>query len=520
MTYRKNLKGGSRKSAAPVTSQVFSGGIQNKPGYQQKKTVSYEGITLYSLDPLARLEMILASSFFGEPQFYQSGNARVIETEQAIDDALSYDFGGTLALADRVRNDYWMKLNPQVILVRAACHPDRVAYTSQNHGAFSALQNSIAWNPRDVISQVEYYLAGFETRKTGKKTSRMPDILKRSVRSRLEQFNAYHMAKYLNDGIGLIDVVRITHAHNDIIDEIMRTGKVTLNSEDRTWMSLSSQGMSWNEILRSGINLTHQDMLSQLRNIASALSPVQFGEIVAQLVMGAAKSKVFPYKYWIAYKRISAEPTFPNKEAALAALEACLTASAAAQPSLGGSVAVVCDNSSSMGAQLKADGYDVSYVSYADVANLSGAMAAYNAQRGRLFSFGTVCEELSYNKEEGMMQTASRLAQLNTGWGTNMDIFWRQAIQEGFHYDTVFYYSDVQANGHDVESMYRIVRQYRETVNPHVNVVYVQCAGYGNGTPEPQHAYRTVNLSSWTGREVKFASVVFDIWDRFDGATT
>ncbi len=513
MTFRKSQTRSAKSSTVPIVSQKYSGGIQNKVGYQQGIVQSHEGINLYSLDPLAQLRMIMASSFFGEPQFYVSGNERVAQTEAAIDAALHYDFGGTLQAASEIRNEYWMKLNPQVILVRAACHPDRQAYTSQHPGMFHTLQDSIAWNPRDLISQIEYYLASFETRKTGKKASRMPDILKRTVRYRLEQFRPYHMKKYLNDGIGIIDVVRLVHAHNDIIDEIMKTGNVTIDEEDRTWMSLSSQGASWSEIINYGLNLTHQDILSQLRNIAAALSSSEFEHIVSRLVNGATTSRVFPYKYWIAYKRIQAEAAFPNKHAALNALEMCLTASVAAQPSLGGSVGIFVDNSGSMSAQLKADGYDVSF---ADVANLSGAMTAFNADRGRLFSFGTTLEELSYSRSDGIIHTARNLARLDTGWGTNMHLFWQQAIAESYHYDTVFCYSDVQASNMDVQSMYRVVRQYRERVNPHVNVVYVQCAGYGNGTPEPQHSYRAVNLSSWTGKEVKFARAVFDIWDQYD----
>ena len=43
--------------------------------------------------------------------------------EKAIDEALSADFEATLRWAVELRDRYMMRMNPQVILVRAAQHP-------------------------------------------------------------------------------------------------------------------------------------------------------------------------------------------------------------------------------------------------------------------------------------------------------------------------------------------------------------------------------------------------------------
>ena len=138
----------------------------------------------YTINPVDTLKMISASSVFGEPQYYRDGeNARAtvmdgrygidglfteyslrmmdpykgMKTskvmEKAIDDALTADFEETLKWAVELRKRYLMRLNPQVIMVRAAMHPGRKAFTAQHPGEFAMISWQVMSRGDDVIAE-------------------------------------------------------------------------------------------------------------------------------------------------------------------------------------------------------------------------------------------------------------------------------------------------------------------------------------------------------------------------------
>ena len=123
--------------------------------FQEKNpVVNFMGGISYELNPLDKLKMISASSIFCEPQYYRRciGDRPYlcddlvlpysifdlpIETTsnimiKAINDALDYDFAATIKWASTLRNDFYMRLNPQVIMVLAAIHPKRAEFNKEN----------------------------------------------------------------------------------------------------------------------------------------------------------------------------------------------------------------------------------------------------------------------------------------------------------------------------------------------------------------------------------------------------
>ena len=245
----------------------------------------------YRINPVDTLKMISASSVFGEPQYYRDGEGtkatildgtyrvdglfaeyslRMLDPykgmktsqvmEKAIDDALAADFEATLQWAVELRERYMMRLNPQVILVRAAAHPDRPAYTRTHPGQFAQIARKVMLRGDDVTNQVQYWLA-----QKGSKRG-IPAVLKRSWAQRIGTMDAYSMAKYGHAGIGLIDVVRICHAKGVLVDTLMREGKVGMPEGENTWEKLRASGMSWEEILNT-IRMPHMALLRNLRGI-------------------------------------------------------------------------------------------------------------------------------------------------------------------------------------------------------------------------------------------------------------
>lgn len=222
----------------------------------EKPVINFMGGTSYEMNPIDTLKMVTASSIFGEPSYYREGdrsnrvkdgvyhvNQCMMEysilddkyegmktselMEKVIDDALDYDYGATLEWARILRHNYNMRLNPQVIMVRAAMHKERVVFNEANPGVFSEINASVMSRADEPASQLTYYLYRNETK------NNLPNILKRNWKEKIEGLDRYQIAKYKNEGLGMIDVVRICHANSELIDELMQNGSIDIEENQK-----------------------------------------------------------------------------------------------------------------------------------------------------------------------------------------------------------------------------------------------------------------------------------------------
>jgi 60 kDa SS-A/Ro ribonucleoprotein len=530
----------SARVAVGVTHDVAHGSIPLK---------NYMNSTSFKPDPVAALKLMAASSIFGEPKYYEGRTKSADKFEAAIDAALHFDFKAVLDFAAELRSTYFMRLNPQIIVVRAACHPKREAFTATHPGYFTYIMKEVALRPDDITTQIEYYLACFDSRKGAQSTNkkaRMPNVLKRAQEQVLAQFGTYHIAKYQEKGIGLVNVVRLLNTRylrtvNATIDELMKKGKVQTSAEQKTWRTLKSAGMKWPEILHSGITLSHSDYLFQLRTILSELDSEDFtsaSKVIEGFLRGVEKGKMFPYQYWIAYRTLENQ-TFNHKTRALDALNKAITLAVYAQPKLAGRVATLVDNSGSARAGITFEGANTHVY---EIGNLSGIMTALNADEGVVGVFGDGLKMVPVKQSASVMDQLKEVNRVGetVGQGTEHGIwlFWRDAIANKTHYDHVFIYSDMQAGtgglyginsaeysnfiyggkrgyGHEYIDVWKLIEEYRKLVNPRVNVFSIQVAGYDNSVL-PENKYRGANLTGWTGKEVTFAQAIINLWNQLE----
>ena len=145
---------------------------ENKKNIDNKAVTNFMGGVSYEINPIDTLKMVTSSSIFGEPQYYRDGEFAektiadgvfkshslfkdylVLEgfdnkktsaiMEEVIDKALSYNFKETLEWALNLRMNFNMRLNPQVIMVRAASHQDRLKFTAENPGLFDEINHMV-----------------------------------------------------------------------------------------------------------------------------------------------------------------------------------------------------------------------------------------------------------------------------------------------------------------------------------------------------------------------------------------
>ena len=515
-----------------------------------------DGIS-YTVNPLDTLRLISASSVFGEPQYYRdgdSGQAKLLDgrydidaafvrysldalepyrgkrtsqvMEQAIDTALDCDFGAVLEWALELRTRYMMRLNPQVIMARAAMHPGRIAYTQTHPGRFAEIEAQVMARGDDVSNQLRYCLAV-----NGSKRG-IPAILKRSWAKRIGQMDAYAMAKYGNAGIGLVDAVRICHAKGPLVDTLMQKGKVPMPEGQDTWERLRASGKGWEEIL-GRIRMPHMALLRNLRGIFSEVTSADVRrEALEQLERGVKRGRQFPFRYLSAWKAVD-ETRQAWSNQVKRKLESCIDQACENLPALPGRCAFLTDNSGSAWGTCTSEW---GTMQVAEIGNLSAVIGAMRAEEGVAFPFGDRLVPVPIRRDGGGVLEQQRRVSASgqtCGGATENGIwlFFRDAIQERQHWDSIFIYSDMQAGhgglygtnpedyaalGCKVNGMYidvnRLVQLYRQQVNPRVNVYCIQTAGYTN-VLVPEYGYRTAVLYGWTGRELVFADAMRRIWD-------
>ena len=520
---------------------------------------NFMGGVSYRIGPLNTLKMISASSVFGEPQYYREGDRagatlldgvfevdrvfaeyslsmldcfRGMKTsrvmEKAIDDALAFDFASTLEWAAELRDRYGMRLNAQVIVVRAAKHPARRAYTAAHPGGFARIACRVMRRGDDVISQAEYCLA------LGGGKKGIPAVLKRSWAERIGGMDAYSMAKYGVHGMGLVDVVRICHAKGALVDELMRSGRVKMPKGEDVWERMRASGLGWWEIL-GRIRMPHMALLRNLRGIFSEImDPGVRKETLELLKAGVEKGRQFPFRYLSAWKAVEQSGRSWAREVQ-DALEECMNAACGNLPRLRGRSAFLTDNS---GSAWGACTSEWGTMQVAEIGNLSGVIGAMCSEEGTVFPFGDALRSVRIHRDEGVLEQSRVVSAVGRECGTATEngiwLFFRDALLRKERWDNIFVYSDMQAGhgglygldpedykaaGACVNGRYidvnMLVELYREQVNPAVNVFMIQTAGYTNALV-PEYGYRTAILYGWTGKELLFADALIRMWDELE----
>jgi hypothetical protein len=505
-----------------------------------------QGIS-YNVNPLSTLKLISGSSIFGEPSFYRDSHSAEKYIEKifpwstkiefndststtdvfvaAIDDSLSYDFKSTLELARQLRNEFLMRMNPSLIIVRAVQHKGRPLFTKEHGSYLREIGKEIILRPDDITNQFDLFMF-FNKSKNG-----LPTILKRIWKDKLESFSRYQLNKYKSKS--LIDIIRICHANNEIIDELMMTGQIAVNDFEKTWESFRSEKISWKEIFNKTY-VPHMALLRNLKNIFektdnNIVTNEFANKIAKQLKEGVITGKQFPFRYYSAYNEISnTESQF--KGLLLDTLEECIDIALQNFPKLDGKTICLCDNSGSSWG-----GFTSQYgkVTVATIANLSSLITAIQSREGYVGVFGDNLSIKPVSQRNGILnqltETSERGKQQGQSTENGIWIFFSNAIKNKDWYDNIFIYSDMQAghgglygvNAKDYKNytikgnyidVLKLLIEYRKQVNTKVNVFSVQVAGYKNSSI-PENFYRTAVLTGWTGNEVIYANYLINFWN-------
>jgi hypothetical protein len=167
---------------------------------------------------------------------------------------------------------------------------------------------------------------------------------------------------------------------------------------------------------------------------------------------------------------------------------------------------------------------------------LSSIITALCSDEGYVGVFGENLSLKPVSKRDGILTQLEETCVRGKAQGMSCEhgiwLFLRQAIDTKTHYDTIFIYSDMQAghgglygtgiprddaheNGGSYVDVLKMVEEYRQKVNPKVNVFTTQVSGYNNSVI-PENLYRGAILGGWTGKEVQYATELISVWDNIE----
>lgn len=471
-------------------------------------------------NPLRRLMMPLLSGFLGQPSYYMPekhdeppkdnmrffnilkehlvlpkyfGVSRQKVFYDAVNEALDFDFGETLKLAVRARNEWFMRKSPAQLLAIAACHPKRIKFNEEHPKEFRKVVLDCCPLPGDMISIMDSWKALHGSK------SKFPTFMKRAFEDRLCEITPYHCGKYSK---AVIDVTRLSHpskkvVNSTILDPLMKNGTVDLDDEDTTWEKHRSQGKSWPETFEAmGRRLPHMAALRNLRGFASSDPGEELMQEYCDMVLsGVHGGKQFPFRYIAAHKamkqqldnyivlsnepesepELEPEPDFimedePEKKTSrkrqrkppvpvdpkytpiiMDCLEKCLQASLENFPKLEGNAMVLSDNSGSAWGSFTST-YGKTTV--ADIGNLSALFTAMCCTgRGVVGVFGDKLIEYEVDKTRSILEQYEEITEQGKNVGGSTEngvwVFFKNAFAEPekYNFDYWFCYSDMQV-GH------------------------------------------------------------------------
>lgn len=445
-----------------------------------------DGIS-YRINPVDTLKMISASSVFGEPQYYRDGESTkasildgtygidslfmqyslsILEPfkkmktsqvmEKVIDDALTADFEATLQWAVELRERYMMRLNPQVILVRASKHPGRQEYTRKHPGEFARIAQKVMFRGDDVINQVQYWLA--------------QNGSKKGIPAILNEIRMPHMA-LLRNLRGIFSEVSDPETRKKALEQLkrgVRKGKQFPFRYLSAWKAVEAEGRPWARQVKNA--------LEECMKIACDNLPAMEGRC-AFLTDNSGSA-------W----------------------GACTSEWGTMQ------VAEIGNLSSVIGAMCAEEGVVFPFGSRLKSVRIRKNEGVLKQAR-QISAVGKTC---GMSTENGIWLFFRDALMQKQHWD---NIFVYSDMQAGHGGLYGIRPEDYEALGACIHGRYidvnMLVKLYREQVNPKVNVFCIQTAGYTN-VLVPEYGYRTAILYGWTGRELIFADAMNRIWNELE----
>lgn len=437
---------------------------------RDKKVVNHEGEVTYNYKAKEALATIVLNSFV-QDKYYTSVGSGLNELKKAIKALVTSDPEFVLKAAAYARQEGNMRTISQVALVEALQHQSVRKFVKKYY-------KDIMQRADEPTECLAYHLSAY-----GKP---IPNVLKRIVRARYEEFNEYQLSKYQlkNKEFTLKDGVLLTHPNLGEVGKKILEGTASADTWERTLSSgnFEDKAKAWE---KSGESMGYMALLRNLRNMIDTEVNMKFFEEVCNKISNqdlVKKSRQLPFRFYSAYKELA---TFKdscdskNKKimtnVALKHLEMALNHSVS-NISISGRSLVVCDSSGSMVWNVS----EKSKMDYAEIGVLMGVCCALNSDDSDVWLFDTDVQVVKVDRGASVMSNVGRLCRMIKGGATNFYKVVNKINHEHQDYDNIIIFSDMQVYGGNDFCGNTTLDEYL-AIYPECKVSSVDLAGYNRG---------------------------------------
>jgi hypothetical protein len=468
-------------------------------------TTNYEGGMHFTQDPKTELFLRIATYLVSEPKFYEGAEQGDTEVYNLIQKVLVDDPEFVLKLAKYAREKLYLRSAP-VMLLGEYAKSGATGIPKSRKYVTSTIQR-----PDEITELMAYTL--------NSKSGKIPSVIRYGIKGVFEsgKFSEYQLAKYNRKGeVRLRDAMFLSRPRpkNEQMASIFK--KLADNDLDtpETWETYISENGSnhetWSYIAPK---LPYMALIRNLRNLVKFdVDPELYLDKITN-EKAIKKSKMFPFRYYSAYKELEKvkaqyDPFLVSK--VLSALERAIEKSVINLPKLPGKTLVIADVSWSMKSNYTSKR---STVSTYDIATLFAAMSDYISDESLAMAIANSFIFVEFDGKNilsNQSKMQSKESSVGIGPQTNVYLALEWLRNQRIHVDRIILLSDMQCYNSDGRysdgQMAPELIKYQNSVNPKVKLYSVDLTGYG-GAQFPKDAKGVSLLAGWSEKIFDYISL-------------
>jgi hypothetical protein len=472
-----------------------------------------EGDLAFELNSHTKLTQMVFTCMYGTKKFYEKPDKSEKSLFAAIEDVAKKDPKFLLQLAVYAREKMYLRSISQVLAVEYAnLAPGQVPRSSE-------YIKRVIGRVDDMTEMVAFQFMRNEFKP---RTAKLPMALKRAISEVFEadKFDEYQYSKYDRDGdVKLKDLVCLTnpkpknHVQNELFKRILnRTLKTAATHE----VMRSTGKMTWKEtfyniFLKDGRVNNYMALIKNIRNIISCedFMQIDITNLCAAIVDQNAivHSKMFPFRFLVAYRELQEAPAFLGKNRVLDSLSSAMLIATANVPRLEGRTLIVGDVSGSM------NGTKISSLSSLDrmqVAVLLGVLAGGFCDESDLVLFATRLAHINVPARPDPLGLTEELVLESglLGGSTEAGNIIEYLMDQPHNFDRVIMFTDEEFWSWGVETgmFQKMFAEYRRRA-PVCKLYLVNLVGYGSSAMPDKYPH-TYQLAGWSDGMFKMFNAI------------
>jgi hypothetical protein len=465
-----------------------------------KKVRNLAGGEAYTVSPKLELYKRVMTWLVAEPKFYGNIGTETQKIIELINEIGKTDPYFVPKLAVYARNVMYLRSAPVFLLVMSLKTPSRKI--------IRRYVPVIVRRPDEILEALSLY------KMANGRIGSLPNQFRKGLQDTYPSFDEYQFGKYYGRGrkITQKNAIRIIHPTPRTPEQRRLYRKIRHDGLEtpRTWETVLSdwrgnfetKADAWRHVI------PNMGYFAKVRNLRNLLQErVSLDNVVSHIAnpRAIAKSRMFPYRFYIARKFIAPLRDVDEfeKQKAIKALNEALDSSADNMPLMKGKTAIFSDLSGSMNRSVT----KMSDMNRDELGALTSATLYKRAENGIVGVFATDYKTLTLNPADSILSLAQEISRALPGGNTNGHLALDYLLQNRIKVDRAIFVTDEMLWTHRYtrESFRRSWTHYRQ-YSPETILYIIDIAGYGSSLV-PEGSPNVVQISGYSDKIFKYIPI-------------